>query len=293
MSGAENQTVKAVPATPSRPGRPVYENDRYWNQRLEKDFSLLGVGHAGVGLAFNRWAYRLRRAVLLRALRSTGIEIKDARILELAFGTGFYLELWKELGAAQVTGFDITDIAVQNVRGRFPPDWRFEKADIAQPLPLNREVGTFDLATAFDVLFHLVDDAGWNGALDNIARGLKPGGYVIIFDKCQSTETAVGHVRRRTLGAYTAALETRGFEIVSVKPLFVLMNSPTDLSGLKKLAFKTSWSLTKMPYKIGRKLGLGEFCGGAMGAMMYGPELLLTRLFAKGPSTKILIARKK
>ena len=297
MPGAENQTAKAISSSVSR---PVYENDRYWNQRLEKDFSLLGVGHAGVGLAFNRWAYRLRRAVLLRALRTAKIEIKGARILELAFGTGFYLELWKELNAAHVSGFDITDIAVQNARGRFPADWRFEKADIAQPLPFtingsngaNGAVGAFDLATAFDVLFHLVDDAGWNGALDNIARALKPGGHVIIFDKCQSAETAVGHVRRRTLSAYTAALEARGFEIVSVSPLFVLMNSPTDLSGLKKLAFKTSWSLTKMPYKIGRKLGLGEVCGGAMGALMYGPELLLTRIFPKGPSTKILIARK-
>lgn len=278
--------------------RPVYENDRYWNQRLEKDFSLSGVGHAGVGLAFNRWAYRVRRAVLLRTLRAAGISIQSSRILELGFGTGFYLDLWRSLGAAHVSAFDITDIAVNAARERFSDaatvGWRFEKADIAQPLALEAgAAGTFDLATAFDVLFHLVDDSGWNGALDNIASALKPGGHTVIFDKCQSVENAVGHVRRRTLQSYTDALKARGFEIVSIRPLFVLMNSPTDLSGLGKLAFKTSWSLTKMPYKIGKHIGVGEFLGGAMGASMYFPELLLTRLFPRGPSTKILVARKK
>ncbi len=279
--------------------RPIYENDRYWNQRLEKDFSLSGVGHAGVGLAFNRWAYRVRRAVLLRTLRASGISIQNSRILELGFGTGFYLDLWRSLGAAHVSGFDITDIAVKAARERFPDSgsetagWRFEKADVAQPLALGTSSGGFDLATAFDVLFHLVDDAGWNGALDNIASALKPGGHTVIFDKCQSVENAVGHVRRRTLYTYTEALKARGFDIVSIRPLFVLMNSPTDLSGLGKLAFKTSWSLTKMPYKAGKHIGIGEFLGGAMGASMYFPELLLTRLFPRGPSTKILVARKK
>ena len=273
--------------------RPKYENDRYWNQRLEKDFSLSGVGHAGVGLAFNRWAYRLRRAVLLRTLRDSGIRIQNSRILELGFGTGFYLDLWRSQDAAHVTGFDITDISVKAARERFSADWSFQKADIRQPLPLGDAKGSFDLATAFDVLFHLVDEAGWNGALDNIAAALKPGGFTIIFDKCQSVENAVGHVRRRTLETYTTALKARGFEIVSVRPLFVTMNSPTDLSGVKKFLFKTSWSLTKLPYKIGRKIGLGEPLGGAMGAMMYLPELMWTRLLPSGPSTKILVARKK
>src|SRR5580765_91297 len=96
-----------VPAESTPSGgkeRPKYENDRYWNQRLEKDFSLAGVGHAGVGLSFNRWAYRVRRAVLLRTLRQSGIAINGAHILELGFGTGFYLDLWHSLGAAHVTG---------------------------------------------------------------------------------------------------------------------------------------------------------------------------------------------
>ena len=277
--------------------KPQYENDRYWTQRLEREFTLAGVGHAGVGLAFNRWAYKVRRRVLLRALKDLNIPIEGSRLLELGFGTGFYLDLWRERAVKQVIGFDITEIAVNAARERFGSGataaWRFNKADIGAPLDLGDATGKCDIATAFDVLFHLVEDKNWNGALDNITRALKPGGHAVIFDKYQQVENAISHVRRRTLNTYRDALEKRGFEILTVKPIFFLMNSPTDLRGAGKLAFKTSWSLVKTPYKIGKHVGLGEMLGGAMGAGLYVPELMLSRMFLNGPSTKLLVARKK
>jgi len=275
-------------------GKPVYENDRYWTQRLEREFTLAGVGHAGVGLAFNRWAYAVRRAVLLRTLKRHGINIPGATLLELGFGTGFYLDLWTEQKVAHVTGFDITEIAVNAARERYSKSWTFNKADIGAPLPLPAElVGKYDIATAFDVLFHLVEDQNWNGALDNIARAVKPGGVALIFDKYQQQENAISHVRRRTLKTYQEALEKRGFEIVTLHPIFFLMNSPTDLSGFSKFLFKTSWSLTKLPYKLGKHVGLGEFFGTINGALLYWPERALSRIFSSGPSTKLLIARKR
>jgi SAM-dependent methyltransferase len=274
--------------------KPAYDNDKYWNQRLEREFNLAGVGHAGVGLAFNRWAYKVRRTVLLRAIKDHGIQIKGAKILELGFGTGFYLDLWREQGVAKVNGFDITDIAVKAAQERFAGlNWSFQRADIGTPLPIGDDAGKCDFATAFDVLFHLVEDKNWNGALDNIAAAVKPGGHAFIFDKYQSIENSISHVRRRTLETYSKALTARGFEVVEVRPIFFVMNSPTDLSGLGKFLFKTNWSLVKMPYKIGKHIGLGEILGGAMGACLYYPELTLNKMFKSGPSTKLLIARKK
>jgi SAM-dependent methyltransferase len=273
--------------------KPAYENDSYWNKRLERDFNLAGVGHAGVGLAFNRWAYRVRRAVLLRTMKHHGIPVSGAHILELGFGTGFYLDLWRELGAGRVTGFDITDIAVNSARERYPKEWRFERANIGEPMPLNDAAGRCDLVTAFDVLFHIVDDKSWEGALDNIAAALKPGGHAVIFDKFQAVENAISHVRRRTLDCYREALTRRRLKVVTIRPIFILMNSPTDLTGFGKFIFKTSWSLTKLPYKLGKHVGLGEVLGGAAGAGLYVPELLLTRMFPSGPSTKLLVAIKE
>ncbi|MGD0092071.1 MAG: hypothetical protein ABSE73_19330, partial [Planctomycetota bacterium] len=159
--------------------------------------------------------------------------------------------------------------------------------------PLGDLAGQCDLATAFDVLFHLVEEKNWNGALDNIAAALKVGGHAVIFDKLQAVESSIRHVRRRTLAAYSEALAARGLEVLSVHPIFFLMNSPTDLRGLAKLAFKTSWSLVKLPYKLGRHVGLGEVLGGAMGATLYLPELALGRVCSTGPSTKLLLARKR
>jgi SAM-dependent methyltransferase len=274
--------------------KATYDNSRYWTERLEREFNLAGVGHAGVGIAFNRWAYRVRRAVLLRALAAHGITVAGATVLELGFGTGFYLDLWREMNAAHVLGFDITEIAVRAARERFgSAGWRFEQGDIGAPLPLERLAGQCDVVTAFDVLFHLVEDRNWNGALDNIGAALKPGGHAVIFDKYQAVENAVSHVRRRTLAAYREALAARGLEVLSVRPIFFLMNSPTDLSGLGKLAFKASWSLVKLPYKLGRHVGIGEALGGVMGGALYLPELALSRVFSSGPSTKVLVARRK
>jgi hypothetical protein len=71
------------------------------------------------------------------------------------------------------------------------------------------------------------------------------------------------------------------------------MNSPTDLTGLSKPLWKLAWSLAKLPYKAGRVVGLGEVLGGAAGAALYGPELALGRIFSSGPSTKVLVARKR
>ena len=211
MSGSARQEAQ----------KPAYEPGRYWNERLRKDFSLAGAGHTGVGLSFNRWAYRVRRRVLRRVLREQGLAVRGARVLELGFGTGFYLDLWREEGVAHVAGFDIASVAVQAARERWPlVGWRLEEADIGKPLPLGDSAGTFDLATAFDVLFHLVDDAAWNGALDNLAAGLKPGGHAVVFDKFQRAESAVSHVKRRTLAAYCEALAARGLEVAAVVATF-------------------------------------------------------------------------
>jgi hypothetical protein len=49
----------------------------------------------------------------------------------------------------------------------------------------------------------------------------------------------------------------------------------------------------KLPYKLGRHIGLGEALGCMMGAALYGPELLLGILCSTGPSTKLLLARKR
>jgi 2-polyprenyl-3-methyl-5-hydroxy-6-metoxy-1,4-benzoquinol methylase len=266
---------------------------RYWAERLAADFSLAGAGRAGVGLGFNRWAYRVRRRVLLRALRTHGIAPSGMRILDLGFGTGFYLDLWRALGAAHVTGFDVADVAVRAARERFAArGWRFEQADLRVPLPLGADVGAYDMVTAFDVLviFH---EHVWHAALDTLASALKPGGYAIVSNKLDRGARAAGRVRRHSREEYEQAFAARGLAVLDVAPIFFFMNSPTDVGRLSGPVFSAAWWLAGLPYRLARRAGCGEIVGSLTGAALCGPELLLGRVFATGPSTKLLLARKR
>ena len=96
----------------------------------------------------------------------------DARVLDVGSGTGFYVALWRELGVRPVTGSDITAKAVGKLRAAFPDD-EFVRFDVGgEELPLPES--SFDLISAFDVLFHVTDDARFRRALHNLSTLLPP-----------------------------------------------------------------------------------------------------------------------
>ena len=92
----------------------------FWENRLAEDWTETGVGYRALGAAFNTWMYRVRRAVFLREMAAAPIDLPTAEVFDIGSGTGFYVDLWRELGVAGVTGSDITTAAVNNLRGRFP-----------------------------------------------------------------------------------------------------------------------------------------------------------------------------
>src|SRR5215212_2275578 len=84
----------------------------YWEQRLTRDYSLSGVGYAGLGEPFNSWMYRVRRKVFRREMRRRLRAPGTIDVLDIGSGTGFYVGLWQELGVRSVTGSDLTEKAV-------------------------------------------------------------------------------------------------------------------------------------------------------------------------------------
>src|SRR5262245_19081086 len=101
--------------------------------------------------------YRVRGAVFDRVVSALkGATWTGIPVLDVGSGTGFYVERWRRTGAA-VTGLDLTEVAVEELRRSFP-EIPFVRADIGGaleqiPLPAER----FQAISAFDVLFHLVD----------------------------------------------------------------------------------------------------------------------------------------
>lgn len=92
----------------------------FWEERLAADWNETGVGYRALGRAFNTWMYRVRREVFLREVGRLPLDVRAADVLDVGSGTGFYVDLWKELGARSVTGCDLTQAAVDRLRDRFP-----------------------------------------------------------------------------------------------------------------------------------------------------------------------------
>jgi len=282
-----------------------FDTQGYWERRLREHFSLEGVGYLRLGRRFNRWMYRVRGLVFDEAVRrywrvGAGLSARtspapaesrvpsaecQAKVLDVGAGTGFYVERWLALGAS-VTGLDLTEVSVGNLRERFPAA-RFLRADIGLPLeePLASERGTFAAVSAFDVLFHLVDDAHYARALRNLAELLEPRGLLFWSDNfIHQPTTRVTHQVSRSLAEVGETLDAAGLEIVSRVPMFVLMNYPADTRS--RLA-KWAWTAMVSPAMVSDRLG------GVLGALLYPLETWLVRRIDESPSTELMVCRRR
>jgi 2-polyprenyl-3-methyl-5-hydroxy-6-metoxy-1,4-benzoquinol methylase len=234
--------------------------------------------------------YRVRGAVFDRvvgrespAASGSGSGWLGKRALDVGAGTGFYVDRWQRLGA-DVTGLDLTDVAVSELARSFPQA-AFVRADIGgAPGDIPLALGTFDAVSAFDVLFHIVDDAAYEQAFRNIAALLKPGGWFFWSDNfLRHPAERVQHQVSRTLAESTRCVTAAGFEVVERVPMFVLMNYPADTTSR---LLRGAWTAMVAPAAI------AEPVGWALGAALYPLEKLLVSMKRESPSTELMICRK-
>jgi SAM-dependent methyltransferase len=268
-----------------------FDNREYWEARLSEHYSLAGVGYLRLGRRYNQWMYRVRGSVFDRVVaelrdgavpRSLG-GWRGAEILDVGSGTGFYVDRWLRLGA-RVTGLDLTAVAVERLTSHFV-NARFEQADIGgtpEQLPFPAE--SFDAISAFDVLFHIVDDPAYARAFRNIAALLRPGGWFLWSDNFLRCGTErVTHQANRSLAESTRLVRLAGLEVVQRVPMFVLMNYPADARS--RLA-RWAWVAMVTPAL------LGEVPGWLLGALLYPVERALIRMVRESPSTELMVCRK-
>lgn len=256
----------------------------YWNDRLTEAWGLHGVGSLAYGRHYNAWLYRVRRRAFADVCRRLDVDVGAADVLDVGCGTGFYLDLWQARGVRSVSGLDFSAIAIERLKQQYP-EMDLREADIADPLP-PMDVAEFDVVSAFDVLFHLVDDARYAAALTNIASVLRPGGTLIYSDNFLRgpSKQYEQYWKTRSRGEAERALDEAGFEIVRCDPVFVLMNSPVD--GQSRL-WQRLWDLAM------RVVQKSETLGYLAGAALYPAEAILRKWVRPGPSTKIMVCRKR
>jgi 2-polyprenyl-3-methyl-5-hydroxy-6-metoxy-1,4-benzoquinol methylase len=259
----------------------------YWENRLNQNFGLHGAGYIGLGRSYNSWLYKVRRKVFVSRIKSMQLDFSDKQILDIGCGTGFYVGLWKnQIGVRHITGIDITNIAIENLKGKFP-DAEFHRADISSDEDIAFLIRTkeFDVVSAFDVLFHIVDDNRYEKAIKNIHSMLKPKGIFVFSDNfVHGPAIRSTYQVSRSLSHIEKTLFDNGFEIIQRRPMFVLMNSPVDTT---KRTSKRIWrylSLLLQRY--------GDTVGSTVGCFLYPIEMILVSLLKETASTEIMICRK-
>ncbi len=196
----------------------TYRPQEYWDRTLSEQFDLRGTGEPGLSLAYNRACYALRAEVLDAALAAAGVDPRGKRVLDVGCGTGFWTAYYRARGAAY-TGLDIAPTSVARLATQYP-DFRFVHLDVSDAPP----EGRFDVVNAFDVLYHVTDDARWEGALRNLAGVLEPGGLLLITDVFSDLPALAEHNRMRSLARYLGVLEPLGLRREQLRATHVLLN---------------------------------------------------------------------
>ncbi len=257
----------------------------YWRRQLASGADLSTVGIPNLGLEFNTALYAVRTSRLDSFLARLRIPVAGKKVLDIGCGTGFWVDYWKARGARHVTGVDIAPDAIERLKARYPKD-RFLCLDIGTEALTS--LGTFDLVSAVDVLFHILDDEAWSRAIHGLAKCVATPGFIIISEHLGRRPFSTTAMYARTLQQYSNALAADGLGIVATAPVFFVMHEPTRLPA--PLARIGSWYWQALSRFIG-----GSRLASRMAASM-GP--LLESVFASlklqwGPSTHYALIRRK
>lgn len=202
-------------------------------------------------------------------------------MLDVGSGTGFYLKEWTKLGVRQLNGSDITETATLHL-ARLYPNATIVQADVGDEefRPPDYPV---DVVSAFDVLFHIVDDARYARALRNIAGALSPGGWFLYSDNLVDRPTGTVHYKSRNAQDIMHSLDAAGFTVRKRVPVFVLMNDPVSS---KNRALRRWFSFV---FNLSRR---SENAGDIVGRLLFPLELLAGRIVRHGPSTEIIVCQR-
>lgn len=268
---------------PSAPASPAARFDPrdYWESRLAAHAGLLGVGYTRLGASYNRWCYQLRSEVFRRLVSEWHLTGRPLDVLDVGSGTGHYVREWLLTGASSVTASDLTQVAGDRLRAAFPnvPVQRLDVTDESAAA----SAGSYDLVSAFDILFHIVDDAAYDRAVRNCFAMCRPGGYFVFSELfLHGPRVSTPHMVSRPLAEIEEALRRAGFVALERRPMFVVMNYPADASRLAVLA----WLAVVGPS------ALSDRWGSLVGRLLLPLERRLVRHAVEGPSAEVMICRR-
>jgi SAM-dependent methyltransferase len=268
-----------------------YDPHAYWQDLLGESSTLRSVGYAYLPESFNEILYRAMTAAVRGAIRRTGVEIAGRSVCDIGCGSGAWVELWHRLGAARVAGVDLVPEAIARLAERYPAD-DLRQGDVTAETPPFAE--TFHVVSAMSVLLHVKDEKRFERAIRNIAAMIEPGGTLLVMDpvvtrrRWEFAVTERSNSRARPLERWRQVLGREGLELLELSPVTALLANPADTRS--KLGY---WALDKYWTALVLTISGRERLGRLAGQILYLLDRPLTRNRRGGPSTKVLVARRR
>lgn len=262
-----------------------FNPNTYWQSRVAVDATIGVVGHRSLGTAYNEFIYKRRVDVLDQVLIKYELSPDRDTILDIGCGTGYFSRYWQSRGFNRYLGLDLSDAIVNRLKGEIP-EYKFVVADISDQLDAAMEHTQFTVITAFDVLYHIVDDKRLSVALTNIHARLATNGIFIVFDQLtKDNYTLRNHVKFRSEASYHKMLKQAGLEIVEREKLFCFLIPP--LLGRRALDIPIAGI-----YKIiGVCMRAIPLLGRLLGKGMYEIDQVLRRRNVQIPNNEVFIVR--
>lgn len=144
----------------------------------EQKLAQMRLSARDVRLVNDRTHAFFKRAVELRAftamLAKRGIDLGGSRIMDAGCGGGYgSFLLAEQFHPSKLTSFDIMPEQIDLAKATYP-SLDFRTGDL---LHIDEEDNSHDAAFVFAVIHHIPD---WHVALNELARCLVPGGYLMI-----------------------------------------------------------------------------------------------------------------
>ncbi len=257
----------------------AFDPRSYWEQRLRASWGLHGVGFGGLGREYNAWLYRVRRKVFEQQIARLQLDWPNQHVLDVGAGTGFYLEHWKLAGVGSVAAADLTTTAVERLQLAFPGIACY-RLDLGEPLSDSLRQ-CFDLVSAFDMLFHIVDDQHYQTAIANLATLARPGGYVLFTEVFMpGREVREPHIVLRDGQSIKHLLDANQLTIIARVPVFMVMHAPVRMPFLNRIWFR-----------LMRPIRRSEQAGMIGGGLLYLLELALLARIRYSASIELVICR--
>jgi len=204
-------------------GSKSFEPSRYWNSRLAEGIRLAATGTRPFGEYYQRYLYRLKDAAFRKLLKPYQHRLKGARVLNVGCGWGYFEPLFKELGAAEVTGVDFVSETIAEL-SRTRHEYEYIYANITKELPDVLKGRTFDLVTCIDVIYHIVDDDDFYQALRNMCELCDPHEGIFLWTDAprRVNNSSHPHCRYHSFVDYQPVFERYGLQARATRSMYHL-----------------------------------------------------------------------